>query len=224
MDLYLATDLKSGLIVHGKSGMRESYVPVTSIHADTSEPLRFIEQVKPKNLYIADLDRICGTGDHDNLIPYFAERTEMLLVDRGCRSPDDMLTIAGMKNIVGTETAGEILDQFTGGVLSVDIKKDLVIPWNTDPILFLSSCHRFQFEMIILLDIGRVGTGLGLSREMLTSYRLAYPGALLWGGGVSSEDDLILLTEVGFDGAIIATAIHTGRIPVEYIRRGSFCL
>lgn len=224
MNLYLATDLKSGLIVHGKSGMRESYIPVSSLHADTAEPIRFIEQVRPKYLYIADLDRICGIGNHDSLIPALAERTESILLDRGCKGPDDVLNIPGVENIIGTETAAETLDQFSGGVLSVDIKNDLVIPWNTDPALFLSSCNRYRFEMIILLDIGRVGTGRGLSHDMLKAFRAAWSGPLLWGGGVSSVDDLVILAQAGFDGAIIATAVHTGKIPVEYIRSGTFCL
>lgn len=223
MDLYLATDLKNGQIVHGKSGMRDNYVPVTSLHADTAEPIRFIEQIRPRYLYIADLDRICKTGDHDALIPHLAERTGRILLDRGCRGPDDMLTIPGVSLVIGTETAADTLDQFTEGVLSVDIKDDLVIPWGIDPVLFLSSCSRYRFEMIILLDISRVGTGRGLCTEMLAAFRAAYPGPLLWGGGVSSEEDLILLDRAGFDGAILATAVHTGRISIEYIRRGTFC-
>ncbi len=223
MDLYLATDLKSGKIVHGKSGMRDSYVPVTSLHADTAEPVGFIEQIKPRFLYIADLDRICGNGDHDALIPALAELTGRILLDRGCKGPDDMPDIPGVSMIVGTETAADTLAQFTKGVLSVDIKNDLVIPWNSDPVTFLSSCNRYRFEMVILLDIGRVGTGRGLDKEMLSTFRAAYLGPLLWGGGVSSEEDLVLLEKAGFDGAIIATAVHTGVIPIEYIRRGTFC-
>ncbi|HPY59659.1 MAG TPA: HisA/HisF-related TIM barrel protein, partial [Methanospirillum sp.] len=85
------------------------------------------------------------------------------------------------------------------------------------------SCNRFRFETIILLDIGGVGTGQGLNKERLIVFRSAYAGPLLWGGGVSSEADLVLLDNAGFDGAIIATAVHNGNIPVEYIRRGTFC-
>nr|WP_304020874.1 HisA/HisF-related TIM barrel protein [Methanospirillum hungatei] len=215
--------MKSGKIVHGKSGMRDRYVPVTSLHADTAEPIRFIEQMRPRFLYIADLDRICGNGDHDALIPELAKRTERILLDRGCKGPDDMPDILGVSMIVGTETAADTLDQFTKGVLSVDMKNDLVIPWNRDPVTFLSSCNQYRFEMVILLDIGRVGTGRGLDTERLSAFRAAYAGPLLWGGGVSSEEDLVLLEKAGFDGAIIATAVHTGKIPIEYIRRGTFC-
>ncbi|MDD1723621.1 MAG: nickel transporter [Methanospirillum sp.] len=223
MDLYLATDLKSGSIVHGKSGMRDQYVPVRSIHADTADPHRFLEQVRPKYLYVADLDRICRTGDHDRLIPGMAERTCQLLLDRGCRGHDDLLSHPRVKNIIGTETAGEILDTFSGGVLSVDMKDGRVIPWNADPAEFLSSCSEYPFEMVILLDIGGVGTKKGLDSANLSAYRESYAGSLLWGGGVGSVGDLFLLSDLGYDGAIIATAVHTGVIPVEYIRRGKMC-
>jgi phosphoribosylformimino-5-aminoimidazole carboxamide ribotide isomerase len=53
--------------------------------------------------------------------------------------------------------------------------------------------------------------------------REAFSGKLLWGGGVASVDDLELLENSGFDGAIIATALHNNTIPVEMIRRGKFC-
>lgn len=223
MDLYLATDLKSGSIVHGMSGMRDQYLPVRSLHADSPDPLRFLEQIRPKYLYVADLDRICHTGDHDRFIPGMAERTSQLLLDRGCRGPGDMLSHPRVKNIIGTETAGEILDTFSGGVLSVDMKDGKVIPWNADPAGFLSSCSDYSFEMVILLDIGGVGTKKGLDSARLSTYRESYAGSLLWGGGVASLGDLVLLSDLGYDGAIIATAIHTGVIPVEYIRRGEMC-
>lgn len=223
MDLYLATDLKSGLIVHGMSGMRDQYHPVRSLHADTADPIGFISQIRPKNLYVADLDRISHTGDHDRLIPELAAQTDLLLLDRGCRGPDDLLDLSGVKNIIGTETAGDLLDQFSGGVLSVDMKGERVIPWNADPVDFLLSCQEYSFEMVILLDIGGVGTRRGLDPHRLQSLRDAYSGPLLWGGGVSHEDDLAMLAGAGYDGAIIATAVHTGVIPVEYIRRGTFC-
>ena len=36
-------------------------------------------------------------------------------------------------------------------------------------------------------------------------------------------DSLDMLADAGFDGAIIATALHSGRIPLEWIRRGRVC-
>jgi len=223
MDLYLAIDLKSGSVVHGKSGMRDQYVPVRSMHADTYDPVGFIEQIRPRFLYIADLDRICGTGSHDALIPEISVRTEKVLIDRGCRKPGDFLHLPHVSDIIGTETAGDAIDDFSEGVLSVDIKSGVVIPWQIDPGEFLRSGVD-RFETVIILDIGGVGTKNGLKQDLLISYREAYNGTLLWGGGVADMNDLLLLEETGYNGAIIATAVHTGIIPIELIRRGTLCL
>ncbi len=54
-------------------------------------------------------------------------------------------------------------------------------------------------------------------------WRSAYDGKLLYGGGVASVADLELIRDAGYDGAIVATALHKGAIPVEWIRRGCMC-
>ena len=58
---------------------------------------------------------------------------------------------------------------------------------------------------------------------MLDKMRTAYHRKLYWGGGVASVADLYMLRKAGFDGAIIATALHHGRIPLEWIRKGRVC-
>jgi len=49
------------------------------------------------------------------------------------------------------------------------------------------------------------------------------PRRLLYGGGVAGVDDIHLLSDIGFDGAIIATAVHRGTVPLDWIRRGCQC-
>ena len=46
---------------------------------------------------------------------------------------------------------------------------------------------------------------------------------LFYGGGVRSEEDLRVLADAGFDGAIISTAVHKGAIPASLIQEGEFC-
>jgi phosphoribosylformimino-5-aminoimidazole carboxamide ribotide isomerase len=93
----------------------------------------------------------------------------------------------------------------------------------SDPLPLLARAGESAFEGCILLDISGVGTQRGMAPSRLASLRSAYPGRLLWGGGVSSVRDLFLLDEHGYDGAIIATAVHTGKVPLEMIRRGHLC-
>ena len=223
MDLILAADLKNGCIVHGKSGMRDDYRPIVSPLVSTAEPVRYLQEIGPRYLYVADLDRITGTGGHDHLVPALVGCVDLLMLDRGCLGPDDILTHPGVVNIVGTETAGPDLEKFTGGYLSVDMKDEQVIPDGSDPEQMLHRAGSCAFEGCIMLDIGGVGTGRGLNQGFLDRCRAAYPNRLLWGGGVASMDDLYLLKDSGFDGAIIATALHTRAIPVDLIRKGCLC-
>ena len=50
--------------------------------------------------------------------------------------------------------------------------------------------------------------------------RAAYHRKLFYGGGVATVADLHMLRDAGFDGAIIATALHHGTIPLDWIQRG----
>ena len=68
MELVLALDLRRNMVVHGKSGLRETYKPLDWGISPTAEPVGFIQAIAPKYIYIADLDRIEGTGSHDAII------------------------------------------------------------------------------------------------------------------------------------------------------------
>jgi phosphoribosylformimino-5-aminoimidazole carboxamide ribotide isomerase len=223
MELVLAMDLRRNLVVQGKSGDRESYKPLNWGLSPTAEPIGYLAAIRPRSLYIADLDRIEGTGSHDALVRQCAERVSCCYVDRGCRSPDDMLTGPPIKNIIGTETGGSDLSRYRGGFLSIDVKEGKVIPSGITPEAFLAGAQDWNFEGCIILKIGSVGTESGIDREELARLRAAYYGRLFYGGGVADVSDLETLSAAGFDGAIIATALHRGQVPIAWIRRGSCC-
>jgi phosphoribosylformimino-5-aminoimidazole carboxamide ribotide isomerase len=223
MDLVLAMDLKGGLVVHGKSGRREGYRPLDWGCSPTADPVGFVKAIAPNYLYIADLDRIGGAGSHDRTVQECARLVSGCYVDRGCRSPDDLLFGYHVTNVIGTETAGGDLSGYEGGFLSLDLKEGQVIPSGRDPAGMLRQANGWKFSGCIVLNIGAVGTESGLDREMLESLRSAYHRKLFWGGGVASPDDLSLLCDAGFDGAIVATALHRGKIPLAWVRRGRVC-
>jgi phosphoribosylformimino-5-aminoimidazole carboxamide ribotide isomerase len=223
MELFLAMDLRQNLVVHGKSGQRETYKPLDWGYSPTAEPLEYIKIIKPRYLYIADLDRIEGTGSHDSIIRKCAREVGCCYVDRGCRSPSDLLEGEHIVNIVGTETGGMDLSRYHGGLLSIDIKDDLVIPSGKDPVEVLESARHWDFNGCILLNVSAVGTEHGINRKILKKMRRAYDRRLYYGGGVAAVEDLEEISRSGFDGAIINTAFHRGIIPIEWIRRGSCC-
>ena len=66
---------------------------------------------------------------------------------------------------------------------------------------------------ILVIDLGRVGTGAGLDVELIDRVREAAPElTLLAGGGVRGPEDLERLASRGCDGALVATALLDGRI------------
>ena len=223
MDLVLAMDLKGGCVVHGKSGNRADYRPLDWGLSPTAEPVGFVKAIAPKYLYIADLDRIGRTGSHDRIVRECARQVSSCYVDQGCRSPGDLLDGYHITNIIGTETAGEDFAEYPGGFLSLDLKDGRVIPSGSDPVDMLRRANGWKFNGCIVLNIAAVGTESGLDRQVLESMRSAYHRKLFWGGGVASRDDLALLCDAGFDGAIIATALHHGKIQPAWIRRGRVC-
>ena len=223
MKLILAMDLKNNLVVHGRSGQRAGYKPLDWGCSPTAEPLGFIRAIRPKFIYIADLDRIERTGSHDTMVRQCAREVDACYVDRGCRSPGDQLEGYHIKNIVGTETGGNDLAQYPGGLLSLDIKNGRVIPSGRDPVDVLRQANGWTFEGCIILNITAVGTESGIDRQQLDAMRAAYHRKLYYGGGVSTIADLIAIRDAGFDGAIIATALHHGIIPLDWIRRGRLC-
>ena len=223
MKLFLAMDLRQNLVVHGKSGQRATYKPLNWGYSPTAEPLGFIQAIKPRFLYIADLDRIEGTGSHDAIIRQCAHKVECCYVDRGCRSPSDMLEGGNIVNIIGTETGGSSLSGYRCGILSIDIKEGRVVPCDKEPLDILASASHWAFDGCILLNVSAVGTELGIDRQILGKMRNAYDRQLFYGGGVATVADLEIIKDSGFDGAIISTAVHRGIIPVEWIRRGFCC-
>ncbi|HUK93309.1 MAG TPA: HisA/HisF-related TIM barrel protein [Methanomicrobiales archaeon] len=222
MDLILALDLMKGRVVHGSKGERENYRPLLFPGVLSSDPVELVSAISPRYIYIADLDRIMGSGGHDAAIQACSRRVRRSYVDRGIRSPVDYLGGENLVNIVGTETGGEDLGIYPGGFLSVDVRDGKVIPRGEDPSEILSRAGEWAFEGCIFLNLGRVGTGTGLPPD-LENLRSACEKRLFYGGGVGSVEDLDRLRDAGFDGAIVATGVHRGLIPLEWVRRGSLC-
>ncbi|MDD1671010.1 MAG: nickel transporter [Methanomicrobiales archaeon] len=222
MDLILALDLMGGRVVHGARGERATYRPLVLPGIPSAHPEEMVSALAPKYLYIADLDRIMGSGNHDDAVRGCSRLVGRSYVDRGIRSPADYLEGGNLVNVVGTETGGRDLAGYPGGFLSVDVKDGRVIPGGEEPVSVLSRAGGWAFEGCILLQLGRVGTGAGLPGG-LGEIRDACEKTLFYGGGVGSAGDLEELRDAGFDGAIVATGVHRGAIPLEWVRRGSLC-
>jgi len=147
-------------------------------------------------LYVADLDAIEGRPPQDRLVSSLAAFGALWL-DGGVSSASracEALTLGAAHVIVGLET-----------LRSWDALAEI--------------CSVLDgVASIIVIDLARVGTGEGIDVRLIAGVRDAAPHTvLLAGGGVRGIDDLARLRDAGCDGALVATALHDGRIGVHEI-------
>jgi phosphoribosylformimino-5-aminoimidazole carboxamide ribotide isomerase len=222
-------DILNGAVVHAVRGERRCYEPIdrSSGIVSTSLPLRILKELEPREVYVADLNRLMGEGDNSAIIEAISAKTKTM-ADIGISSRKDLDSLPeAVSPILGTETAslGLIKEAALKRkiVVSIDMKGGNVLA--RDPLLaglaplqILQVLNDLTLEAVILLELSRVGTSSGLDLEFLEKAAAQSKHPLILGGGVKDEEDLLALEGMGFSGALVATAVHNGKIPLERIR------
>ena len=217
-------DLKHGQVVRARAGDRANYHPIVSPlsrGSGASDVLRGLRTLAPfRTVYIADLDAIAGEGDHRAVLGGLAtEFPEVeFWLDGGFASPATARDAAGsgFVPVVGTETlatADDLTDiraslGDAGFVLSLDYRgAEFLGPPEIE--------HRAELwpDRVIVMTLDRVGTGGG--PDLAALGRLARQGkgrAVFAAGGVRGDGDIADLVAAGIAGALVATALHDGRL------------
>jgi phosphoribosylformimino-5-aminoimidazole carboxamide ribotide isomerase len=197
----------------------------------------FHDSLSIHECYVADLDAIQGGAVQRTLIRELAEFhtgfAGALLVDAGTHLPEgalEVLSCGASEVVVGLETlrAFSDLEAIVGVVgssrivFSLDLRlgSPILHPAMQDargagpePLGLAEQAANTGVASILTLDIGRVGTGCGVDLGLLESLRRRLPNIrLLAGGGVLTRLDLERMRDAGCDGALLASAIHSGRL------------
>lgn len=223
MKVFFVVDIKDGKVVAGKSGEREKYPPISSVSGvvNSDDAVEVVEEIKPRFLYAADLDRIMGNGNNSDVLLKLSKRVEELIADCGFRKPEELENLP-FTPVVGTETF-DITQLDRKCYVSIDFKEKFLDAsgkfdsWE-ETVEFLNS---LSLEGIIVLPIHAVGT-MKTDFSILERALEISEHPVLLGGGISGIEDLERLKEMGCSGVLIATAIHKGRIPVSLVRKGGF--
>lgn len=225
MDVVPVIDLMAGEVVHARRGARGDYRPIVSGLVSGSGPLAIaaaLMRLAPfRTLYVADLDAIRGRGHHHRAIAALsaAHPGVEIWVDRGEPDPDLLDEIAPEErgvNVVGTESFEDSRSlaqalRTPRAVLSLD--------HDAAGRLGPASVHddpETWPDRVIVMTLGRVGAGEGPDVERVAEV-VAKAGArkVYAAGGVRSADDLRALANVGAAGALVASALHDGRLSPE---------
>lgn len=234
-------DLRKGLAVWAVAGRREEYRPVSSCLVEGADPLRlaqaFREKLGLEELYVADLDAIQGKGHNYEVIATLAQQPIgpagrsgiQLMVDAGTTSLDSarrVLALGASKVIIGSETLQnwEFLEEIVVDlgpnqvVFSLDLMEGKILSVAKEirelsPEELIVKAWTLGIRELIVLELRVVGSEVGPDLEFLKKLVLASPAMeLMAGGGVRDGEDLLRLEGIGIKGALIATALHRGKI------------
>jgi len=229
-------DLKDGVAVHAVRGHREAYAPVRSVLAESADPVAvargFMRGLGCRECYVADLDAIARRGDHGPTVRAIAQLGLAVWLDAGTATVSDAERAIGhgaARVIIGTETLRDPRDlpgiaTAVSGVLSLDLRDGRLLGGapaveRLDPLEVALVGWEAGIRTFIVLDLARVGSGQGMETSVALRLRQTFPEAeIIIGGGVRDADDLRLLARQGFDGALVATALHTGAITPDTAR------
>ena len=249
VEIVAVLDLLDGRVVRGVAGRRDEYRPVESVLCAAAEPAAigraFADHLGLAKAYVADLDAIGGTAEPAwHVYRQLAECGLALWVDAGLRDVDRALdvanfcadgrplagVVAGLETVIGVAQLAAMFERVGAGrlVLSLDMHNGrpyTVSPeWQRMTIdMILDTALEIGVQRFIVLDLARVGTGTGVGTERVCRdlRRRAPDVQITAGGGVRDGRDLRALALAGCDAALVASALHDGRIGKREVRRAN---
>lgn len=217
-------DLKDNVAVSGKSGLRDSYTPLQTVFAPSSNPVEIANGLSMSGadeLYIADLNLIENNGHNINEIKMVNNILPVML-DAGVKDFKSFTFFLdyAYKIIVPTETMEsideikKIFDKYPKEriVISVDIKDNKLYSKNLDISLadFKDILKELDVNEIILLDITSVGTQKGYNQDLLNEFK-DLKDKLIVAGGLNNKS-INELEELGIKKVLVGTALHSGEM------------
>ena len=219
-------DLKDGQAVSGKSGLRDTYQPLQTVFAPSSNPIEIAQGLKlngADELYIADLDLIESNGHNINEIKMVNTIIPVIL-DAGVKNAEGFSFFLdyAFKIIIPTETLEsidelyEICNKYPKEriVISVDVKNNELFSKNLDLTLneFKDILADVNPSQIILLDISGVGTNKGYNKELLKEFADLKEKLIIAGG--LNKDSISELEKIGIKKVLVGTSLHSGEVKI----------
>jgi len=231
-------DLLAGQVVRGIAGRRSEYRPIVSQLVAGSRPAdiarSLVEQFGFSVGYLADLDAIAGGEPAWDAYQSVADAGLRPMVDLGLRELataqrlSELISsgrleaaVVGLESLPDAQRLRQFVELLGAArvIFSLDLKDGRpmtrIAQWsNASPETIAAEAIASGIERLLILDLARVGMGDGVGTEALAaSLRRRFPHVeLIGGGGVRGPDDLEQLAAVGYNAALVASALHTGRL------------
>jgi phosphoribosylformimino-5-aminoimidazole carboxamide ribotide isomerase len=244
MRIIPVMDLRHGLVVRGVEGRRSEYRPIQSQIAADSRPASiataFSQKFGFRTAYVADLDAIMdGRPSVDSWREIAGAGLELWL-DGGFANRDSVrrsLENAGVHGICPTIVIGleslETQEELTAitraceipPIFSLDLQGGRPLgrcdEWkDCSPREIAAQVVDRGITRLIVLDLADVGVAAGTrTMQLCQQIRRDHSAVeLIAGGGVRGRSDLEELAQAGCDAALVASALHDGRLSSDDVQ------
>lgn len=238
-------DLKGGCVVRGVAGQRDAYRPIQSRLVSDARPAavgRALAALGFHSVYVADLDAIAGDEPAWNIHAELLDCGLTMLLDAGPSNVEQVVALTRFESrgrrisaiVAGLESLRSIralaaMRAAAGNanfVFSLDLKAGQPLTtapaWQgLSPMQVATIAVRAGVRRIIVLDLAAVGVSQGVPTVGLCRALACHDPTLeiIAGGGVRGPQDLRVLEAAGCSAALVASALHDGRLSPDDCRR-----
>ncbi len=225
MQIIPVIDIKAGQAVLAQQGDRQNYQPLSTPlcpSCQTDDVINaYLNLYSFTQVYLADLDALMGTGNNQNLINTLVKRYPELnfIVDSG--TLNTLFTMKNLQEIIGTEsvdrhTLKKIKQHTNDFILSLDFCAQNK-PMGDH---FIHETPALWPKKIIIMSLGLVGKNNGPDLIRLQQYTSTYSDHdFTAAGGIRHRQDLVKLKEIGIQQALVASALHHGKLTTTDIQQ-----
>lgn len=232
MQIYPAIDLLGGQVVRLTEG---DYDQVRAYGLDPVETALGFAAAGAKNLHVVDLDGAKeGTPRNFDVLKRLAAETGLFIeTGGGIRTPArvaDVLALGVSRVILGTAALRnpaflkDMLAQYGDKIaVGVDARdgKVAVGGWlevsDTDAMAFCAQLRDMGVKTVIYTDIARDGQLAGTNLDAYRSLRQVDGLDVIASGGITGEDEIAALRDMGTYGAIVGKALYEGRLDLARV-------
>ena len=146
-----------------------------------------------------------------------------------------MLKAGASKIVIGTETLNDLVFvnksiRFFGEnrvIVIIDLKEGKLLSVSIairsmEPLTIALELDKIGVTRVIVLDLARVGAECGVDKSMIKNILEGTKLEVFVGGGIRNISDLEELRNIGVSGALVATAINTGKLTPEELKSAGF--
>lgn len=228
MELVPVIDLLGGRVVQALRGERNRYQPINSPLCASQQAAdiahAYLELYPFGQLYLADLDAIQGRGSNAAAIHTLRTRLPQLelWLDGGIRTPQDLRHVEalGCRAVIGSESLRHVDDYHAlreAATIEPLLSLDFPASGFLGPAELLLKPQSWP-SAILCMTLTRVGSLAGPDLAQLAGVRaLAGERRVYAAGGIRNAADIGHLQAAGIHGALIASALHQGRISASQI-------